>query len=163
MADLCKKKDIEDQLRTVTDRIVTGPVVTDTNDVTIEDSAVEAIRVKAEAEITSRLSRFYTVPLSLSNETTATLLNQIATKLSAYNVWLAVHPTLSVEDLPAAVAQWKLDVDTKLDEIVPKGKSEPRSGRDIILAGETLVALAGDVGEAAFAITKKIPFGGTTS
>lgn len=134
-----------------------------TNAIDISFNGVDQERVGAESEIVMRLSRFYTVPLTLTDSSTVDLLQELATKLSAYRVWLRVNPSATREDIPGSVAQWKRDYDEMMEQIVPKGKSTAQVGRDIILEGESLLAGAGTAGTAAIAITRFLPYGGSVS
>ena len=154
---------IEMQLRTVTNRIRITDVApapgTNSSDIDIAD--VQQQRVSSEASIETRLERFYSVPLSLTETRTIALIKTIATKLTAYNVWTALHPAMTISDLPAAVKEWKADVEATLESIVPKGRDAPVQGRDVILAGEALTVGGGDPTKADIYFTTKLPFGGT--
>lgn len=130
-----------------------------TNTFIIERTLVEEIINSAEQMITSRIGRFYTTPLSLDKPETIKLLREIATKEAAYNVWLTINPALTTQDLPAAVRAWKEYVEAMLEGIVPKGKATAIQGRDILLAGETLLTESDDPGVANAVFTTGLPWG----
>lgn len=143
--------------------VVSETAPTDSNDVNVTYDSIERVRLKRESQITTRLARFYVVPLSLVAETTNKTIRRIATYLAAYDVYLQVHPTLTTIDLPAAVKLWHDDAMAEIEAIVPRGKTAPVDGRDVILDGETLRTGAGDAGTAAVAITRFLPVGGEST
>lgn len=163
MPNLTDIANIEELLRTVTPGMRVGDEEPDppNNDYDLSRSSIDNWRGRQEAIIVSRLSRFYATPLALTSTTTISLLKEIATKLSAYAVWLALHPLRTRDQLPASIELWKKEADMTLDQIVPLGKDQPVDGRDIILEGESLRAGAGDIGTAEVSFTTLLPFGGT--
>jgi hypothetical protein len=165
MAGLTDDNAIETLLRTVLKRIDIGEKQPDpaTNTHDISRADIHAIQMSAESAITARLSRFYAQPMSLRGERTRILLKEIATKLVGYSVWSALQPTATIEEVPAAVRQWKIEADALLDQIVPLGKTAPVAGRDILLDGEALVIGAGQQTDLAVSFTTTFPFGGSAS
>jgi len=134
---------------------------TDTNQIDLSFAGVDSIRIRVEGELAHNFGRFYSLPLKLIDRNTISLVEKLATELTAYNCWLAIHPQMTRENLPAAVMEWKKNADALMEKIVPSGKSTAQSGRDIILSGESLVAGAGAAGTAAVVLTRFAPFGGT--
>lgn len=133
---------------------------TGTNGVDMSYSNAEAYRTAVEAEITQRLGRFYSVPLAMSNIGTIEILKSVATYLTGVKVWLALHPTMTIDRLPAAVLEWRDSAEKMLGRIVPEGKQYPVDGRDIILDGETLRTSAGNAGTVAAYTTRLMGYGG---
>ena len=134
MTGLTDDNAIKTWLRTVNNRIAIGDDEADD----ISGADVDAIQKSTESTIIGRLSRFYVQPMSLNSESAYDLVKEIATKLVCYNIWSAMQPTATIDDLPAAVRNWKAEADALLEQIVPTGKQAPMAGRDIILEGETL-------------------------
>lgn len=165
MADLTDITSIESLLRTATPGISVGDSEPDAdlNDYDLTRATIETWRQREESKIVNRLSRFYVIPLALTSTRTVDMLRDIATRYGAYAVWLALHPLLTRDNIPASVMLWKSEADELLNQIVPLGKDEPVDGRDIILDGESLRAGAGDIGSTAMAFTTTLPFGGTTT
>lgn len=162
MAGLTNDNAIETLLRTINKRIVVGEMQPDAerNENDISRADVHAIQMSTESTIVGRFSRFYAQPMSLRADSTRTLVNEIATKLTCYNIWSAMQPTATIEDLPAAVRNWKVEADALLEQIVPTGKQSPMAGRDIILEGETLKGDAGDIAQPIFGASRCLPYGG---
>jgi hypothetical protein len=131
-----------------------------TNQIDISFAGVDSIRIRVEGELSHNFGRFYSLPLALVDRNTISLIEKIATELTAYNCWLAIHPQMTRDALPAAILEWKKNADALLEKIVPTGKSTAQSGRDIILQGESLLAGSGSPGTAAVIITRFLPFGG---
>lgn len=162
MATLTSLKDVERQIMSAgLGRISLGDTAPapGTNTFVLERTAFEEIITDAEQMVTSRIGRFYTLPLSLANEDDLTLLRGIATKAAAYEVWLTINPALTSTELPAAVLKWKTDYEATLEAIVPKGKTTAVEGRDIILEGEALKVAADDPGTANVEFTESLAFG----
>ena len=131
-----------------------------TNQIDISFAGVDSIRIRVEGELSHNFGRFYSLPLALVDRNTISLIEKIATELTAYNCWLAIHPQMTRDALPAAILEWKKNADALLEKIVPTGKSTAQSERDIILQGESLLAGSGSPGTAAVIITRFLPFGG---
>ena len=165
MADLTTLQHVETLLRTAVDRVNIGDEAPDPdqNDYDISRPTIESFRDEQEGIVLNRLSRFYTIPLALTSNRTIQMLRDIATRLTAYKAWLAIHPTITTLNMPESVKLWKSEAETMLDQIVPTGKSEPLAGRDILLDGESLLTGAGTPGTSALAFTTKLPWGGGTS
>jgi len=165
MADrLTDVEEITTLLNTASGRIVVGDTPpSDSNDTNITRDGIERIRLNRESQILGRIGRWYVLPLALTDTNTRKRLTTVATQLSAYDVWVQVHPTMSIADLPAAVKEWKTMAMDTLEAIVPKGKEAPKDGRDEVLVGESLKTAAGDAGTAAVAFTSMLPVGGSTS
>jgi len=165
MADLTTLQHVETLLRTAVNRVNIGDEQPDPdqNDYDISRQTIESYRDEQEANVLNRLSRFYSIPLALTSTRTVQMLRDIATRLTAYKAWLAIHPTMTSVNMPEAVKLWKSEADAMLNQIVPEGKSEPLAGRDIILDGESLLTGAGTQGTSALSFTTKLPWGGGTS
>jgi hypothetical protein len=133
----------------------------DTNQIDLSFAGVDSIRIRVEGELSHNFGRFYSIPLRLTDRNTISLVEKLATELTAYNCWLAIHPQMTRDGLPAAVMEWKKNADALLAQIVPPGKSTAQRGRDIILEGESLLAGAGTAGTASVVLTRFAPFGGT--
>jgi hypothetical protein len=162
ITNLTSREEVEKQLMRDARVQILDAEPAEGNESDLSHTSVEVQIQKAESEIIVRLSRFYDVPLSMSNHNTVTMLNAMATNLAAYKCYLIFQPGMTKDNLPAAVLEWKKDVDAMLERIVPTGKSAPVAGRDIVLEGESLIAGAGTPGTAAIALTQFIPFGGTS-
>jgi len=134
-----------------------------TNQVDISFAGIDMIRLRVEGELSHQFGRFYSVPLKLTDANTINLVEKIATELTAYNCWLVIHPMMTRENLPASVLEWKKNADATMEKIVPSGRSMAETGRDIILAGETLLSASGTAGGAAIALSRFTPFGGSES
>lgn len=160
ISNLTTREEVEKQLMRDARVQIMDAEPAEGNESDLSHASVEVQIQKAESEITLRLSRFYTLPLSLSDHETVTLLNSMATNLAAYKCYLIFQPGMTRDALPAAVQEWKKDVDAMLERIVPTGKTAPVAGRDIILDGESLLAGAGTVGVSAVALTSFIGPGG---
>jgi len=135
---------------------------TDANQIDISFAGIDSIRIRVEGELSHRFGRFYSLPLVLTDRNTVSLVEKIATELTAYNCWLVIHPSMTRDALPAAVLEWKKNADALIDQIVPPGRQTAQVGRDIILVGESLLAGAGSPGTAAVVMTRFMPFGGTS-
>lgn len=158
MTDLNHVKDL---LRAANQRVVITDVEpvpgSNTTDISVETA--ESFRLQAEADIEARLSRFYNTPLELTNRTTINLIRQVATRKTAYAIYLALRPMLTAENIPIAVQKWDDEAESTLRRIVPEGKDSPVAGRDIILEGESTKFDAGSVGGTSVAFTTTLPFG----
>jgi hypothetical protein len=133
----------------------------DTNQIDLSFAGVDSIRIRVEGELSHNFGRFYSLPLALIDRNTISLVEKLATELTAYNCWLSIHPQMTRDTLPAAVLEWKKNADALMEKIVPSGKSAAQRGRDIILEGETLIAGADSPGTPSVVFTRFLPFGGS--
>ena len=165
MADYTGIEDITDMVMTASNRVEFGDDEPDpgTNTIDMSYAQVDNLRRRVESSMTQRLARFYTTPLNLTDEDTAMIINDIATKLVAFQVYSVLHQNMSSDELPAVVEEWRRDAEEKMNQIIPIGKSQAKAGRDVILEGETLKTGAGDATTANIAFTNKLSHGGTTS
>jgi hypothetical protein len=164
MSDLTTLKDVERQIQSSgLGRISVGDTAPDpgTNNYVIERTTIEEIISTANQVIVSRIGRFYTTPLTLTNPETVKLLNGIATKQAAYEVILTIIANMTIDEIPAATKDWKASLEALMESIVPKGKTSALIGRDIILEGETLTTESDDPGTANVVFTDALPFGAT--
>ena len=162
--EYCDLDEIEALIGTAPGRIVISPdpPKPGTNNVNIRTKVVEDIKYKVESEMERRFARFYQVPLSLTVESTAQMVANIAMQLTGYKIWLTLHPQMTIDDLPASVTLWKTEADATMLAILPKGQTSPLAGRDILLEGELLLVDAGDPGEAIAGVGNAAPFGTRT-
>ena len=156
---------IADRLRTATGRVTLGydepkPGV---NEIDMSYNTADSHRTDVEREIELRVGRFYAVPLALVTEGTISILDTIACKKTCYEIWSVLNPEFTNEEIPSSVRGWYDSAEMLLERIVPKGKTSPKIGRDIILDGETMLAAADDPSVANFKMTASIPWGKTTS
>lgn len=162
-AQMCSIDDILTHLQTLGGRIQLATdenPPSDTNATQITRETIESQRMTREAQITTRMSRFYATPLGLLAETTSDLMRRIATYLVSYDIWIHLHPNLTMDDLPVGVKEWKTEAEAELEAIVPKGKEAPVAGRDVVLDGESLLVGAGDAGVPSVAFSRFLPGGG---
>lgn len=134
-----------------------------TNDIDMSYETADSYRINVERTLERRFSRFYSVPLVLTADSTVEMLDDIACKLTAYEIWTVLNPEYTTDVIPAAVMQWKTDAEVQLEQIIPKNKNAPVIGRDIILEGEATIVAADDPSVANFSMTKGIPYGKTTT
>ena len=158
--EYCTTQDVLDMLRDGVHINVGQVDPTETNAVDVSHAQIDQKRREAEAEIEGELSRFYSVPLLLVESRDILLLRQLATWKAAYSAYLMIFPQMTIDSIPAAVLQWAGLADERMKRLAPEGKETLVQGRDIILAGETLLVSAGNQGTAAFAMTRGIPYGG---
>lgn len=121
---------------------------------------VDSIRNTVEAKMLLRLGKFYQLPMALVNVNTIRTLRTVATYLAGYEVYLVIMPQMTVDALPAAVLQWKVEGDDTMDRIAPDKREGLIDGRDPILGGETLRVSAGTPGRVAAYVTSTFGQGG---
>lgn len=166
MAALTDTQAIEVQIQAIgSGRIKVGDVEPNpgTNDFNISRKTIDQKRVETEQGIVAELARFYVTPLALTNPETVKLLKEWATKLTSFEIWTIIHPQMTIEDLPASVMIWKDRTDQLKASLAPADKETLQPGRDIILAGESLLTAAGDQTTANVYFTNALPFGATSS
>lgn len=132
----------------------------DANENNLSYQTLSSLREGVEADLELRLSRFYVTPLRLTDVNTLNLIKGVSTKLTAYECYLVMNPSMTTEEIPAVVKLWKDSAESTLAQILPEGQELPVVGKDTILKGEVLIAQASTPGTTAFAVTRTLPYGG---
>ena len=153
------------RLRTASGRVTLGDddPIPGTNEIDMSFKTADALRISVERTLERRIGRFYSLPLAMTADSTAEMLEDIAAKLTAYEIWTVLNPEFTADDIPAGVKLWKEDAEKQIEAIVPKGKTTAVGGRDIILEDETLSFAADDPTTPNFAMSKSIPYGKRTT
>jgi len=141
---------------------VTDDEPTQSNAGDISRARIDALRVEREATIEARFGRFYQIPLALDNSNTRDLIRRVATLLCAYDVWLEVHPIAISSEIPAAVLEWKKEAELAMEMWAPAKKASLATGKDPVLAGETLLVAATPATAPRAAFTRYLPVGGSS-